>query len=377
MPQPGSHAMMPTTSHDEGARLGFVFTLKEHVTREIGPGNRAVYERKIEPAFRKRHGRSPKDRHEVHHAMRTDDYWRMFGSLSRLYQEIRQDYNQDVVSRQLPDLIDRARRLHAKAKGTLRLDPTLSIPRYHTAVDIHCLPGGYHSERCADDVSSGALYDPGVYHFAMGAMGAYNEDMGVAVSNWVKKTRPGFRPTRILDMGCTVGHCTTPYADAFPGAELHAIDVAAPVLRYAHGRAESMGKVVHFSQQNAERTDFPAGSFDLIVSHILLHETSFRAIYNIMKECHRLLAPGGLVVHAEAPVRNAEIPAFDAFMHDWATHYNAEPFWGTLHDMDLMKPAEKAGFAKEKTFIAYAPKHFGGGPGLTGGGQWLLYGATR
>ena len=52
---------------------------------------------------------------------------------------------------------------------------------------------------------------------------------------------------RILDLGCGVGHGTLPYADAFPEAELHAIDVAQPMLRYAFGRANAMGKSVHFA----------------------------------------------------------------------------------------------------------------------------------
>ena len=54
-----------------------------------------------------------------------------------------------------------------------------------------------------------------------------------------------------------------------------------------------MGAAIHFSQQNAEKTDFADGSFDLIVSHIFLHETSRTAVDNILAECRRLLKPGG------------------------------------------------------------------------------------
>src|SRR5205807_7337786 len=85
---------------------------------------------------------------------------------------------------------------------------------------------------------------------------------------------------------------TLPYVDAYPEAEVHAIDVAAPMLRYAHARAEALGRRVHFSQQNAESTNFRDESFDLIVSHILLHETSAKAVRNIVRECHRLLRKG-------------------------------------------------------------------------------------
>ena len=51
---------------------------------------------------------------------------------------------------------------------------------------------------------------------------------------------PEFKPASILDCGCTVGHNTLPWAETFPEAQVTAIDVAAPVLRYAHARAESM-----------------------------------------------------------------------------------------------------------------------------------------
>ena len=90
-------------------------------------------------------------------------------------------------------------------------------------------------------------------------------------------------------------------ASAFPDAHIHAIDIAAPFVRYGHARAESLGVGIHFSQQNAEQTDFEDESFDLIVSHILLHETSAKALRNILRECHRLLRPDGLMVHAEIP----------------------------------------------------------------------------
>ncbi|WP_457825662.1 methyltransferase domain-containing protein, partial [Staphylococcus aureus] len=79
----------------------------------------------------------------------------------------------------------------------------------------------------------------------------FNSDIGDTTIAWIKANHPEFAPRRILDMGCAVGHSTLPYCDAWPEAEVHAIDVGAPVLRYAHARAESLGKTVHFSQQNA------------------------------------------------------------------------------------------------------------------------------
>ncbi len=377
MPRPGPHAMLAETTHDEAARMGFVFCFKEHVTKNVLPGNASVYETRVKPAFTRAHNRPPKDRHEVHKEMRRDPYWQMWGSLMRLTQELKHTVTEPLVHRQAGELNGKARAIRETAKkSTLRLDPALKVPRYLSAVDIHLLPGSYFTERTEDDVSAGAMYDPGVYLFAMGRMGRYNESMGASVVHWLEEQQSGFRPRKILDMGCAVGHSTIPYLDAFPGAEVYAIDVAAPVLRYAQARAESMGYGIGFSQQNAEHTDFEDESFDLIVSHILLHETSRRAVYNIMKEAHRLLRPGGLVLHAEAPVRNKQLDPFTAFMRDWSTHYNAEPFWGTLHDMDLVEPAVEAGFAPEEVIDIDVPM-INYGELIGAGAYWMIYGARK
>jgi ubiquinone/menaquinone biosynthesis C-methylase UbiE len=220
----------------------------------------------------------------------------------------------------------------------------------------------------------------------MGQMGPYNDDMGASIVMWLKRHHPDFAPRRILDMGCAVGHSTVPYVQAFPTADVYAIDVAAPMLRYAHARAEELGARIHFSQQNAEQTSFPDGYFDLIVSHILLHETSERAIHNIVGECHRLLATGGMMLHAETPPYK-DMDAFDAFMLDWDTRNNNEPFWARSHEIDLRELSASAGFDPEQEFETMIPsafqvaeakrsKVFQGGD-FGGGGLWFVYGNRK
>ena len=373
MPNPGYHGMMPDISHDENALMDFVGSFKGYVTSNIQNGNKEVYEKLVVPKFKKNYSRKPKDRHEVHREMKKQNFWQFSGSLSRLYQELKQEASDINVYRQADLLAKKAKSLRTnKSKSTLELDAELKVPKYLSAVDIHLLPGCYYTERTKDDVTAGAMYDPGVYMFALGSMGKYNEDMGEAAIRWIEKNYPEFYPNEILDMGCSVGHCTLPYADKFPQSEITAIDIGAPVLRYAQARSESLGYKINFKQQNAENTKFKDKSFDLIVSHILLHETSRKATYNIMKECHRLLKPGGIVVHADVPINNNKLDPFIAFTRDWSTHYNAEPFWGTLHDMDLNDPAICAGFNSKKIFIDNAPK--------TKDSKmppWLIFGAMK
>lgn len=371
------HGILPDATHDEYSRENFVHSLKTHVMGTIGPGNRKVYDADAEPKFLRAHNRPPENRHEVGSVMRDEPYWQMYSSVHRSAQEMMWETCGQRTERQIGGLIGKSKALKSnrKKKGSLRLDPNLKVPRYNGAVDIHIQPGGYHSDLAEEDVFAGALYDTAVYIYVLEGLGPKNDDLGRTAIAYLKKHYPNFKARKILDMGCAVGHSTLPYLEAFPGAEVHALDVGAPMLRYAHARAESLGAPVHFSQQNAEHTDYPDASFDLIASHILFHETSAKAIPAIIKECHRLLKPGGMMIHAEVPAFEKFLPdPYDQFHRDWATHYNAEPFWGKLHEMDMTDVSVDAGFAKEKIFEVHAPATVGGGHT---GAVWYLLGATK
>ena len=371
------HAVLPAATADEVSRQEFVKSLKLHLATKVAPGNGLAFKAK---------GVEARDHHEVRRAMANDPYFRFWSALQRNSQEMMWKSTQLPVERQLDELIARGRAAGGRTLGSLKLDPDLEIPRYHRAVDIHCMPGGYHTEFAADDLANGAVYDRAVYLYVMGRMGPLNSDIGDSAANYVKRMYPQLKPQRILDLGCTVGHSTLPYLDAFPGAEVHGIDVAAPVLRYAHARAESLGKPAHFSQQNAEQTNFPDAHFDLVVSHILVHETSHTAIRRIMREAHRLLKPGGVVLHVETPPYR-DLPPLDAFLLDWDTRNNNEPYWSASHELVPADIARETGFDPAKAFEGLQPSAFGEAEAkrthvfqagdFGGAGTWYLWGAQK
>ena len=378
------HEMLPHATHDEQARQNFVQSLKVHLATSVSPGNKAVYEKRAKPRFERENKHVPQDRHDVRRVMKDEPYYQTWSALLRTSQEMMWDSVATSVERQLPALIERAKR-NGKTSGSLTLNPSMPIPAYHTAVDIHCQPGAYHTETITDDVAAGAIYDRAVHVYAMGRLGPMNDDLGASLAAYVKHQYPNFRPHKILDMGCSVGHSTIPYVDTYPEAEVYAIEIGAPMLRYAHARAEVLGKPVHFSQQNAEHTNFADGSFDLIVSHILLHETSSTAIRNIIRECYRLLKPGGMMFHVEVPQYHGMDP-YDSFILDWDTYNNNEPFWGTLHDTDLVELATGGGFAQKTVIQTAIPSAFKTARSRTGlfqggdfggGGEWFVFGATK
>jgi len=211
--------------------------------------------------------------------MLRDPLGQMTSELRLLAREMKFSAVATAVERQLPALLDTARRYRSsnRKRGSLLLDPAMPVPRYVDTVDIHCMPGSYFSERLDDDVMAGAVYDRSFFIRASGMVGPYMDNFGQTTVAYVKRNLPDFKVRRVLDIGCSIGHSTLPICEAWPQAKVHGIDVAAPMLRYAHARAETLGKAMHFSQQNAERTNFPDGRFYLVVGHAMLHETSTAA----------------------------------------------------------------------------------------------------
>jgi ubiquinone/menaquinone biosynthesis C-methylase UbiE len=257
-----------------------------------------------------------------------------------------------VVEREKPRL--KAVAASVKTDGSLEVDPEFPVPRNVTAIDVHLMPGSYSREDGVDDLTQGAVYDQGLSVFSFGLMGENLDDIGLSMSHYIHRRFPDFRPRAILDTGCTIGHNTLPWAKTYPDAEVHAIDVAAPGLRYGHARAALQGAAVHFHQMNADALAFPDESFDLVFSSMFLHELSLKTIDKVFAEARRVLRPGGLMLHMELPP-NSQMTPYDGFYLDWDCYYNDEPFYKAFRDQDPRSLCVKAGFAADNYLQLVVP----------------------
>ena len=351
--QQDDHDLLVKGDSNNIARQEFVKSLKGAIQQQMLPMITNAYYQRALPAYLNENGKAPENYTQARIAFEQDPLFKAYLSINRSSQELQWFSVLDPLEENIEEL-DKAAKAIKPCGGSLSLDPNFEVPKYVSSIDIHCMPGGYLGPKGAHPLHAGALYDRGVYLYAMGFMGPFNDDMGRSVVNYIKRNYPDFKPKRILDLGCTVGHSTLPYAELFPDAEVHAIDVAGSCLSYAHHRAESLGVPVQFKQANAESTDYEDASFDLVVSHILLHETSQKAMPKIFKECHRLLKPGGYMIHADLP----PFENMDAYMQlilDNETWYNNEPFWTAMRNIDQIQLSEDAGFDKQDVKFDTAP----------------------
>lgn len=349
---PKAHDMMASVVTDEQARQDYALALRMHLYKVYGMSMRSFFEGPVTRRFEKKHRRPPQTHSEARRALDEAAPYKFWSAMMRDAQRQLWDSVADSIDRDRPTVTATYDRLHANARGSVTLKPGLKMPVYIDALDHHCMPGGYHTDLGGDDLRAGAMYDFGgaMYMRAISTTsgGQLNDGRGHSIAGFLFENWPGFKPTRILDMGCTVGQNTLPLCQHFPGAEIVAIDVGAPCLRYAHARAEALGHKVYFVQANAEKTDFPDGSFDLIVSQIMMHEMNRPAIDRVFRESYRLLKPGGIVAHLDVPFRFEHMDLFEQVGATWEQYHNNETFIEGLCRVDFAGVARAASFRELK-----------------------------
>lgn len=199
--------------------------------------------------------------------------------------------------------------------GRLHYDPSFEVPKYAT-LDIHLQPGGY----CGDSLA-GYVFHHGTKVFYQGDND--QDELHKQVADLVATPEDG-KVHRVLDLGCSIGQCTTALKQRFAQAEVYGLDVGLPLLRYAHKRATDLGIDVHFQHGLAEDTRLPSGQYDVILAYILFHEVPERLFTKILSEVHRLLRPGGRFTVVDAP-NNRNLPAANKLWLKFDALYNCEP----------------------------------------------------
>ena len=221
-----------------------------------------------------------------------------------------------------------------RGPGSLEWSANFAIPEY-TQRDFHVQPGGYQR-----DALTGPVYHYGTKVFFVGTND--QDEMHDEVVASCPLPAAG-ELTKILDIGCSIGQSATALKKRYPQAQVTAIDIAAPLLRYGHWRATQLGSEVHFKQRCAEQTGFADNSFDMVHSTILFHEVPFAKTCEIVREALRVLRPGGVFNVVDFP-SGEPIPAGLQYFLDIDHQFNGEPYSLEFVYADFTGELERAGF---------------------------------
>jgi ubiquinone/menaquinone biosynthesis C-methylase UbiE len=111
--------------------------------------------------------------------------------------------------------------------------------------------------------------------------------------------KSGARPgNRVLDVGCGTGYFTRLMAQAVaPGGHAHGVDASAEAI--SHARHVTRLDNCTFAGGVAEALDAPDGSYEVVVSSLMIHHLPETQRPRATAEMFRVLRPGGSVLVAE------------------------------------------------------------------------------
>ena len=321
----------PVDGRAFAAGQAFILAAKTWWTTAMFPALRTEYEARARKARRR-----PRDVRDVAALVHGTPTYRYFGWLERHLQQMKYSRRYGLF----PWHARRRRETEAQLDpkllpaGLLELDPTLPVPDDFAAVDIHHHVGGLYG-----DAIAGAIYEHGARSTTPLA-GARHADLHERLVDYVEAH--GGAPRRLLDLGCGFGKSTRPFYRRFRDTEVTGIDIAAPCLTLAaRTAADDQARNVRYKQRAAESTGLPAASVDLVTSTMLLHEMTPPAIAASFREAHRVLTPGGRLVHLDF---HAISDPFLRFVHYGHGRRNNEPYMEPWAEMDAKAALKRAGF---------------------------------
>jgi SAM-dependent methyltransferase len=246
--------------------------------------------------------------------------------------------------RQIPSLVrDAPGVVRRMRKGDYRDLPDgvdlSSYPPYYRRT-FHWQTDGYLSRRSA------ALYDVGVELLFRGTADVMRRQIIPPITRFIAGGGGAAHEMRLLDVGCGTGRALRQIATAHPSMKYFGIDLSP----YYIGAARRLTRDVEHATllaDNAERLPFVDGHFDVITSVYLFHELPRNARRNVLREAHRALRPGGLLV-LEDSAQPSDSPGLAEVLEQFQRDFH-EPFYRDYLRDDLAELATECGFEVESS----------------------------
>ena len=148
---------------------------------------------------------------------------------------------------------------------------------------------------------------------------------------------------KVLDIATGTGRTLQQIQSALPEVELYGIDLSGSYLKQASKYLSSRsGDLVQLTKGNAENMPYSSSSFQALTCVFLFHELPREARQNVLKECFRLLEPGGTLILADS-IQIEDSPQFTPIMENFHKIFH-EPYYRDYIIDDINLRLEESGF---------------------------------
>ena len=141
-------ANMLNPSHDETNRQKFVSILRKKILVDFAQDMKSVYKNKVEPKFNDLNNRYPTNGREIRTHMVKEMIFKGWSSLRYNAQLMTWLSVKSCIERDLGEMIEESIKIQKlnPTGGSLNLDSNVKVPKEITELDIHLMPGCFHTE---------------------------------------------------------------------------------------------------------------------------------------------------------------------------------------------------------------------------------------
>jgi ubiquinone/menaquinone biosynthesis C-methylase UbiE len=171
-----------------------------------------------------------------------------------------------------------------------------------------------------------------------------------------------FKPSKILDIGCSTGLSTVKFHSSFPEAEIIGMDLSPYMLSVAKHQLYTISKLadarscITYLHASGEQSTLGKGDVDLVSLSLISHELPEIASKEIFQHAYDLLPSGGALAIMDM---NPLSPFFRKFASNpfaFAAFKSTEPWIQEYVSMDMHATLKNCGFSTVEE-LENSPRH--------------------
>jgi ubiquinone/menaquinone biosynthesis C-methylase UbiE len=161
------------------------------------------------------------------------------------------------------------------------------------------------------------------------------------------------RRLRLIDIACGTGRFLDFAKQTWPRLSVVGLDLSDAYCRHARDHLRRWSRV-DLVVGNAEAIPAPDESFDAATCIFTFHELPPEARRNVMRECARVLKPGGRLVLLDS-LQRGDAPDYDGMLERFPQDYH-EPYYGSYIGEDFPAIAGRFGLTHQRDVKAFVSK---------------------